>query len=83
MPASRGLFQRVYSPVHHAIQAAENVISTGLGAVDKMGRNVTRHANMAITEPFSRSRKGGARKSSRKATRKATRKNRRKASHRK
>lgn len=75
MPASRGLFQRVYSPVHHAIQAVENVLGTGLRAVDKMGRNVTRHANMAISEPFSRSRKGGRRmtRRHRKASRKARR----------
>ena len=56
---SRGLIERVYSPVHHTIAAAKNVVNTGLSAINKMGSNVTRHADMAVSDIFSKRRRGG------------------------
>ena len=74
------LFGRVYSPLHHLLQATRNVsdsvfqrtgkiVKEGIGAVDNVGRAVTDHANMAVRNIT------GKRKN-RKNTRKASRKNR-------
>ena len=70
---ARGLFQRVYSPIHHTLAAAKNIVNTGVSAVDKMGSSLTQHANQAVTNVFTRARKGGARRKA------ATRRNRRAA----
>jgi hypothetical protein len=54
-----GLFGRVYSPVNHLFQAAENsvssltrgtgkIVSTGLGSVNGVGKSFSRHADMAV-----------------------------------
>ncbi len=75
----RGLLSRVYSPVHHTLMAAKNIVGTGLSSIDNMGMAITGHANAAVRNVFTR--KGGrkANRKSRKASRKsrkATRKNR-------
>lgn len=83
---SKGLFSRLYSPVGHLILAgkesvnavgntAKGVVGTTFVGVDRVGRSVTGHANMAVRDLFSRKNRKGGRKN-RKATRKATRKNR-------
>lgn len=56
---SKGIFGRVYSPLHHLLSATRNVTNSvfnrskrvlgeGIGIVDNTGRAVTRHANMAV-----------------------------------
>lgn len=73
---SRGLFSRLYSPVGHLLSAgkesvgavtntAKGVVGQGVGGLDKIGRSVTKHANQAVKNVFSR--KGGKRKGSRKS----------------
>jgi hypothetical protein len=68
---SSGLFSRLYSPIHHGLFAARNVVNAGLGAVgkivsagvdgvDKAGAAVTGHANAAVSNVF-RGIKGGKR----------------------
>ena len=68
---SSGLFGRLYSPIHHGLFAARNVVNAGLGAVgkivnagvegvDKAGAAVTGHANATISNVF-RGIKGGKR----------------------
>jgi hypothetical protein len=86
----KGLFTRLYSPIGHLFLAgkesvgavtntAKGVVGEGIGGLDKIGRSVTGHANMAVRNVFSRknrknaTRRGGA--ASRK-NRKASRKNR-------
>lgn len=61
----RGLFTRVlYSPVHHGLFAAKNVVNAGLGTVGKVvdagvmgvdtaGKAVTSHANALVSNVFS------------------------------
>ena len=61
----RGLFTRVlYSPVHHGLFAAKNVVNAGLGTVGKVvdagvmgvdtaGKAVTTHANAVVSNVFS------------------------------
>lgn len=61
----RGLFTRVlYSPVHHGLFAAKNVVNAGLGTVGKVvdagvvgvdtaGKAVTSHANSLVSNVFS------------------------------
>ena len=79
---SRGLFSRLYSPVGHLLSAgkesvgavtntAKGVVGQGVGGLDKIGRSVTKHANQAVKDVFSR--KGGKRRGTRKSrkTRKA------------
>ena len=87
MPSStrknrRGIFGRVYSPLHHLLSATRNVsnslfnrskavIGEGIGIVDNTGSAVTRHANMAVrnlTSGMGRKKRRGSKK---------TRKNRR------
>jgi hypothetical protein len=72
----RGIFRRVYSPIHHGLYAAKNVVNAGLstvgkvvnagvGGVDRAGMAVTGHANSAISNVFrGLSRKGGRRRRS-------------------
>ena len=70
--SSSGLFSRLYSPIHHGLFAARNVVNAGLGAVgkivnagvdgvDKAGAAVTGHANAAVSNVF-RGLKGGKRR---------------------
>jgi hypothetical protein len=73
-----GLIERVYSPIHHTIRAAKNIVNTGLVAVNNMGTSLTRHADMAVRNAIRGTRSGGRRMRARKATRKATRKSVRK-----
>lgn len=81
---SRGLVSRLYSPLHHAFLAGEegvaavtntarNIVRTGIRGVDRVGSSVTRHADGAVRNVFTRkSRNGGSRKN-----RRTSRKNRR------
>lgn len=73
---SRGLFSRLYSPVGHLLSAgkesvgavtntAKGVVGEGVGGLDKIGRSVTKHANQAVKDVFSR--KGGKRRGTRKS----------------
>ena len=90
---SRGLVSRLYSPLHHAFLAGEegvaavtntarNIVRTGIRGVDRVGSSVTRHADGAVRNVFTRkSRNGGGRKSrrsrrSRRTSRRNSRKNR-------
>jgi len=79
-----GLFGRVYSPVNHLFQAAENsvnaltrgtgkIVHTGLNSVNKVGKSVATHADKAVIGVVS----GKSRKNSRKNRRANSRKNRR------
>jgi hypothetical protein len=72
---SKGLLSRVYSPVHHTISAARNIVNTGLSSIDSMGMSLTGHANAAVRNVFTRR----ARKSRRaeRKSRRAERKSRR------
>ncbi len=74
---SNGLFGRLYSPIHHGLFAARNVVNAGLGAVgkivnagvegvDKAGSAVTGHANDAVSNVF-RGLRGGVRRKTGKA----------------
>jgi hypothetical protein len=78
---SLGLFGRVYSPVNHLFQAAENgvgtltsgtgsIVRTGLRSVRNVGKSVASHADQAVRNVVSR--KG---RKSRRGTRKGSRKN--------
>ncbi len=78
------LFGRVYSPLHHLLQATRNVsdsvfqrtgkiVKEGIGAVDNVGKSVTDHANMAVRN-ITGKRKN--RKNSRKSRKASTRRNR-------
>ncbi len=55
----KGIFGRVYSPLHHLLAATRNVTGSffnrgkrvlheGLAVVDNTGKSLTRHANMAV-----------------------------------
>jgi len=92
----KGLFSRLYSPVGHLFLAgkesvgavtntAKGVIGATFNGVNKVGRSVTGHANMAVSSLLTgksrKNRKGGKRntRKNRKAnrkTRKTNRKNR-------
>ena len=59
----RGIFRRVYSPIHHGLYAAKNVVDAGLSTVgkvvnagvsgiDRAGMAVTGHANSAVSNIF-------------------------------
>jgi len=88
---SRGLVSRLYSPLHHAFLAGEegvaavtntarNIVRTGIRGVDRVGSSVTRHADGAVRNVFTRkSRNGGSRKNRRtsRKNRRTSRKNRR------
>ena len=80
---SKGLFRRVYSPIHHLIEATRNVgratvrrsgrvLDNVLGLAGNVGSSVAKHANMTVRNVVSRksSRKSGrkGRKSSRKGS---------------
>lgn len=75
---SRGIFSRLYSPVGHLFAAgkesvgavtntAKGVVGEGIHGLDKIGRSVTTHANMAVKNVFTR--KGGKRRNNRKSRR--------------
>ncbi len=62
---SLGLFGRVYSPVNHLFQAAENsvgtltsgtgsIVRTGLRSVRNVGKSVASHADQAVRNVVSR-----------------------------
>ena len=72
---SRGIFSRLYSPIGHLLSAgkesvgavtntAKGVVGEGVHGLDRIGRSVTKHANMAVKDVFTR--KGGKRRGSRK-----------------
>ena len=84
---SRGIFSRLYSPISHLLSAgkesvgavtntAKGVVGEGVHGLDKIGRSVTKHANMAVKDVFTR--KGGKRRGSRKSrkSRRTTRRRR-------
>ena len=82
---SLGIFSRLYSPISHLLAAgkesvgavtntAKGVVGEGIGGLDKIGRSVTRHANMAVKDVLSRKRRNGTK---RRATRKSRRMTRR------
>jgi hypothetical protein len=69
---SRGVFSRLYSPVGHLLAAgkesvsavtntAKGVVGEGITGLNKIGRSVTTHANMAVKDVL-KSRKGGKRR---------------------
>ena len=83
--SKRGLFTRLYSPIGHLLSAskesvgavtntAKGVVGQGLGGLNKIGRSVTSHANMAVRDLVSRKNR---RSSTRRNRRSSTRKNRR------
>ena len=84
---SRGLVSKLYSPLHHAFLAGEetvsaltntarNVVRTGIRGVDRVGSSVTRHADSAVRNVFTRkSRKGGSRKNRSRKNRRNSRRN--------
>ena len=88
--SSKGLFRRVYSPIHHLIEATRNVgratvrrggrvLDNVLGLAGNVGSSVSKHANATVRNVVSRRRKSG-RKDSRKNSRKNSRKSGRKDS---
>ena len=89
----KGIFSRIYGPVDHLLKAgresvgavtntAKGVIGVTFNGVNKVGRSVTGHANMAVsgllTGKSRKNRKGGKRntRKNRKANRKTRRNNR-------
>ena len=85
--SSRGIFSRLYSPIGHLLSAgkesvgavtntAKGVVGQGVHGLDKIGRSVTKHANMAVKDVFTR--RGGKRRGSRKSrkSRRTTRRRR-------
>jgi chromosomal replication initiation ATPase DnaA len=55
------IFRRLYSPIKHTLLAGKETVSAvtntakhvtceGLTGLDKVGRSVTRHANMAVND---------------------------------
>lgn len=53
------LFGKIYSPIHHALQAVKNssrsvfkrggnVVGAAVGAVDNVGSSLAKHANQAV-----------------------------------
>jgi hypothetical protein len=63
-----GIFSKVYSPISHLLGATENAVGTvtgavntvaktGLRGVDRIGKSVTGHANMAVHNIVSRRRR--------------------------
>jgi hypothetical protein len=87
----RGIFGRVYSPVHHGLYAARNVVDAGLSTVgkvvnagvngvDRAGMAVVGHANSTLKNVFggiSGLGKGGRR--TKRSTRRRRRSTRRRA----
>lgn len=71
--SSRGIFSRLYSPIGHLLAAgkesvgavtntAKGVVGEGVHGLDKIGRSVTKHANMAVKDVFTRKRRGGGKR---------------------
>ena len=69
--SSRGIFSRLYSPIGHLFAAgkesvgavtntAKGVVGEGIHGLDKIGRSVSKHANMAVKDVLTR--KGGKRR---------------------
>ena len=65
---SRGLVSRLYSPVSHVLQAANNVVGSvtgtvrnvagrGIRGVNSIGKSVTGHTNAAVRNLIGRKRK--------------------------
>ena len=86
--SSRGIFSRLYSPVGHLLSAgkesvgavtntAKGVVGEGVHGLDKIGRSVTKHANMAVKDVFTRKRKGGGKRKGSRKSRKSKRTTRR------
>lgn len=70
----RGVFRRLYSPISHAIMAskesigaitntARDVACDGLTGLDKIGKSVTTHANMAVEDILGKRKRRSTRKS--------------------
>jgi hypothetical protein len=68
----RGLFSTVYSPVGHVLTATgeavgtvtnttRNILKSGLGGLNRIGRSVTGHADMAVRNVVSRKRRASRR----------------------
>jgi hypothetical protein len=88
-----GIFSRLYSPVGHLFMAgkesvgavtntAKGVVGEGLNGLNKIGRSVTGHANMAVNDLIKgkrsrKNRKGGKRNNVSRKNRRSTRRNRR------
>ena len=64
-----GIFTTVYSPVGHVLTATgeavgtvtnttRNILKSGLGGLNKIGKSVTGHADMAVRNVVSRKRRG-------------------------
>jgi hypothetical protein len=79
------LFGKIYSPIHHALQAVRNssksvlkrggnVVGAAVGAVDNVGSSLAKHANQAVRNV---TRGGRRRRNSRKTMRKHRRSGRR------
>ena len=73
---SRGIFSRLYAPIGHLLSAgkesvgavtntAKGVVGEGIHGLDKIGRSVTKHANMAVKDVFTRKRRGGGKRKAR------------------
>jgi hypothetical protein len=67
-----GFFSKVYSPISHLLGATENAVGTvtgtvnsvaktGIRGVDRIGKSVTGHANMAVRNLVSRKRRANRR----------------------
>jgi hypothetical protein len=72
MMGGRGLFGTLYSPIGHLLQATGNTVSAvtnttrnvakrGLSGLNRVGRSVTGHANMAVRNVVSRKRRANRR----------------------
>jgi hypothetical protein len=81
----KGLFSKVYSPLHHLLSATRNVsravfkrtgkvVEQGVGLVDNTGSAIARHADMTVSNVTGRKTSRQVRKVSRKASRKVSRK---------
>lgn len=84
----KGIFSRLYSPVGHLFLAgkesvgavtntAKGVVGTGITGLDRIGRSVTGHANMAVHDLLKARKSRKNRKGGKRNTRKAERKSRR------
>lgn len=78
-----GLISKLYSPVSHLLQAANNTVGavtgtvnsvakSGIRGVNRIGKSVTGHANAAVSNLMSRKRRSSR---SRRASRRGSRRN--------
>lgn len=85
----KGLFSRLYSPIGHLFAAskesvgavtntAKGVVGEGIHGLDRIGRSVTGHANLAVRDLLARKSRKANRKSrkGRKNRKASTRRNR-------